>query len=104
MILRRRAFGGFAVAMVITATGCGSSRDRTSSSTSTSPTLAAPATDDGGFAPAMADPIDTWRTSFQSGPRTFAVPGTVLGTSVCGGPIDLVASGDALLGSQRLSA
>ena len=51
----------------------------------------------------MADPIDTWRTSFQSGPMTFAVPGTVLGTSVGGGPVHLVASGDAVLGSQPIA-
>ena len=50
----------------------------------------------------MAGPIDTWRTSFQTGSMTFTVPGSVVGTSLGDGPVDLAASGDAVLGTQPM--
>ena len=84
------------LAATIMVAGCGSTAP--TSPTSGSPTAASAAPDSDAFAQSMAYPIDLWRTSFQTGPMTFTVPGTVLAASVGHGPVQLVASGDAVAG------
>src|SRR4051794_18766707 len=81
--------------MVVALVGCGAAADPSSSATSTSS-----AARDSAFARAMAGPISSWRSSFQTGQMTFEVPGTVLGSSLRNGPVELLASDDAVIGGR----
>jgi D-alanyl-D-alanine carboxypeptidase len=85
-------------ALLIGVTACGSDSDL---SDDTSGTTAAPSGETA-FADSMASPIATWRTSFQTSSMTFTVPGTVVGASVGDGPVELAASGDAVLGTTPM--
>src|SRR6476469_6858191 len=117
-LLRTRLVGGaMAAAMMLAAAGCGSSAGMTPSSTvsasqstlpssptaAPSPTRPSAAPDDDAFALSMADPIDSWRTSYLTSSMTFAVPGTVVATSRGDGSVDLVANGDAVLDSRPMA-
>jgi len=90
---RSHLIGAVAIALaaLVTVSGCA-----TVAGPQPTPTPTAPVADDAAFAAAMADPIDTWRTSFQSSSMTFSVPGTVVAAAVGDGPVSLAASGDAL--------
>ena len=88
-----------AVAMVTA--GCGSDVGATSSSGPPVPGSAA--ADNGAFALAMADPVGSWRSSFQTGSMAFTIPGTVVGAAVGDGPVSLVAGGDAVISSQSMA-
>ncbi|MCU1482726.1 MAG: D-alanyl-D-alanine carboxypeptidase [Subtercola sp.] len=95
-----------ACAALLALAGCATGAGASGQGASGSP-VASPGSDNTGAADAfdaeMSAPVAAWRTSFQASSMTISVPGTVVAASVGDAGASLVASGDAVLGSQPIS-
>ncbi len=99
MTTRAVAGAALAATLVLSVTACGSDDDAWEGTSAT--TSRAAAAD--GFAAAMTGPIAAWRTSYETGSMTIAVPGTVLGASIGDASVQLVADGDAVIGERSMA-